>query len=213
MTFADRRHLRPVSTASLRSWLAVAVVVGLGLAASGCAQSLSEFARNGDGTAASSYPASTAPTTLAPGDPGSVATRPAVMVDERTVAVTQSPARSAPTSAPMAIAPMASTPAPAATTPPAAEVATAAPLSDRATAVPRSDRAIAPSALNLNQVPAQPKSKLLTPDEKAKVIAELEALAKKQSAELDADKNAACAASDDLNPAQRVASATGAGGC
>ncbi len=188
MKFTEWRTSRPASTASVRRWLAVAAVLGLGLAASGCAQSMSEFARDADGTASSAYPASAQPTTLAPGNPGTVASRPAVMVEERTVAA--SPAPAARTTAPMAIAP------------PAAETASVAPPSE----------GIAPSVANLNRVPEQPKGKLLTPTEKAKVIAELEALAKKQGAALDKSRKAACA-SDDLNPAQRVASATGDGGC
>ncbi len=62
-------------------------------------------------------------------------------------------------------------------------------------------------------MPEQPKSKLLTPTEKAKVIAELEALAKKQSATLGKTKKSTACAADKVDPAQRVASATGDGGC
>ena len=164
-------------------------IVGLGFAATGCAQSMSEFARTGD--SASAYPASGAPVALTPSDPqvASVA-RPAVLVDETTVPA-KPRSQSTRSSAPMEIAPR------------AAEVASAE----------EPDTAIAPAAVNLNQVPAQPKSKLLTPDEKAKVIAELEALAKKQSATLGKAKKSTACAADNLDPKQRLASATGDGGC
>ena len=128
---------------------------------------------------------------LAPADPQAVATvsRPAVLVDETTVPMP--PRNSARTTAPMEIVPS------------AAETAT----------VVEPDTGIAPSAVNLNQVPEQPKSKLLTPDEKAKVIAELEALAKKQSATLGRAKKSTACAAEPVDPAARVASATGDGGC
>ncbi len=162
--------------------MAAIAVVGLGLAASACTQSMSDFN--------TAFPAATTPVALSPDDPQTTAsvTRPAVLVDETTVPMP--PRGTVQTTAPMEIAP------------PAAEVATAA----------QPDQGIAPAAVNLNQVPAQPKTKLLTPDEKAKVIAELEALAKKQSAALDRSKSTKCA-TDSLDPAQRVASATGDGGC
>ena len=150
---------------------------------------MSEFARGGDGATATTYPTSSGPVILEPGDPQTVASvaRPAVLVDETTVPVSRSP--TARTTAPMAIAP------------PAAQVAEAE----------QPDTGIEPAAVNLNRVPEQPKSKLLTPAEKAKVIAQLEALAKKQSATLD-KKSKDCSAQN-LDPAQRVASATGDGGC
>ena len=148
---------------------------------------MSEFAR-GDGTTASAYPTSGTPDILAPGDPQTVSAvvRPAVLVDETTVPASAATAR---TTAPMAIAP------------PAGRVAEAE----------QPDLAIEPAAVNLNRVPEQPKSKLLTPAEKAKVIAQLEALAKKQSASLG--KNSKDCSAQNLDPAQRVASATGDGGC
>ncbi len=190
MKFVDWRFRHPASLASSRGWLLVAAVIGLGLAASGCAQSLSEFARNdaSAGTTATAYPA--------PGDPQTMASmaRPAVLVDETTEPVPT--ARSARTTAPMAIVPatadLASTAQPAAAAP---------------------DRAIAAAAVNLNQLPTQPRSKLLTPEEKAQVIAELEALAKKQSATLGKGKKSSDCAADSLDPAARLASATGDGGC
>jgi hypothetical protein len=189
MKFVDWRSRHPASLASSRRWLVVAAVIGLGLAASGCAQSMSEFARNdaSAGTVATAYPSAGAATSLAPGDPQTVASmaRPAVLVDETT-----EPAPAARTVAPMAIVPA------------TANLASAA----------QPDQGIAPAAVNLNQVPEQPNSKLLTPAEKAKVIAELEALAKKQSATLGKKKSADCTA-DNLDPAQRLASATGDGGC
>ena len=184
----DWRHRDPPPYAFLRRLVTAAAIVGLGLAAAGCAQSMSEFARDGDGTVASAYPASSGPATLTPGDPQTVAVaRPAVLVEEMTVPASQSP--TARTTAPMAIAPA------------AAQVAEAEQPNLR----------IEPAAVNLNRVPEEPKSKLLTPAEKAKVIAQLEALAKKQSATLG-EKSKDCAAQD-LDPARRLASATGDGGC
>jgi len=185
MNYPDGRRRHLVSRVPLRRAAAAFAVVGLALAASGCAQSMSEFAQTGT-------VASTKPVSLDPTDPQAVAsvTRPAVLVDEKTVPI--APRQTARTTAPMEIAP------------PAAEVAKAE----------QPDAGIAPAAINLNDVPEQPKSKLLTPAQKAKVIAELEALAKKQSAQLDrAKKSTACAADKKVDPAARLASATGDGGC
>ncbi len=116
---------------------------------------MSEFARTGT-------TASNEPVALTPGDPQGVAgvARPAVLVEETTVPASSS--RAVRASAPMAIAP------------PQGQIAEAE----------ATDQAIEPAAVNLNEVPAQPKSKLLSPAEKARVIAELEALAKRQSAAL-----------------------------
>jgi hypothetical protein len=58
---------------------------------------------------------------------------------------------------------------------------------------------------NMNVVPEQPKGKLLTPEEKAKVIAELEALAKAQNAK----KPANCT----RESAGRLKGATAGAGC
>jgi hypothetical protein len=190
MKFVDWRFRHPASLASSRGWSIVAAVISLGLAASGCAQSMSEFARSdaSAATTATAYPSADDPKTVA-----SMA-RPAVLVDETTEPVPT--ARSAQTTAPMAIVPatadLASTEQPAAAEP---------------------DRANAAAAVNLNQLPAQPSSKLLTPEEKARVIAELEALAKKQSATLGRTKKSADCAADSIDPAARLASATGDGGC
>ena len=136
--------------------------------------------------ARSTSPSTTATAYPSPGDPQAAGlARPAVLTDETTI-----PAGTARTKAPMAIAP------------PATHVTSA-----------EQPDAIAPAATNLNQVPAQPNSKLLTPEQKAKVIAELEALAKKQSTALGKSEKSAACAQDNLDPAHRVASATGDGGC
>jgi hypothetical protein len=76
-----------------------AAIAALGLAASGCAQSMSEFARNADQKAApAAYPA--------PGDPQTMpAARPAVLVDEATVPVSRQSPQTTRTSAPMKISP------------------------------------------------------------------------------------------------------------
>lgn len=184
MTSPDGRLRRPLARLLSHRLTAVAAIVGLGLAASGCAQSIGGFADIGP-------QASTKPVALSPSDPQTVAgiARPAVMVDESTVPIP--PKGTVRTTAPMEIAP------------PAAEIAKAEPA----------DQGIAPAAVNLNEVPEQPKTKLLTPAEKAKVIAELEALAKKQSAQLSRSKKSTACAADKVNPAERVASATGDGGC
>lgn len=52
---------------------------------------------------------------------------------------------------------------------------------------------------NLNQAPAQPKSKVLSPEEKQKVIAELEALAKSQGEVLARERAKARAQCDGLS--------------
>ncbi len=156
MNSAVWRHASPPPATFLRRLAAAAAIIGLGLAASGCAQSMSEFARNAD---------TPSPVALTPGDAQTAGVaRPAILVDERTV-----PAEAPRTTAPMAIAP-------------------AARATPEVAAVDPSDPGIAPAATNLNRIPEQPKAKLLTADEKAKVIAELEAMAKKQSAQLDKDK-------------------------
>ena len=183
MNSPDGRRRRPAPRVPFRRLTAAAAIIGLGLAAAGCAQSIGGFADLGP-------EASARPVALAPAEPQAMATvaRPAVLVNETTV---PTPQRSTRATAPMEIVP------------PKAEVATAV----------EPDTGIAPSAVNLNQVPEQPKSKLLSPAEKAKVIAELEALAKKQSATLDKGKKSKACSAQDLDPAQRVASATGDGGC
>jgi hypothetical protein len=62
------------------------------------------------------------------------------------------------------------------------------------------DAAVPPTGYpNLNSVPQQPGGKLLTPEEKAKVIAELEGLAQKQAVALTKERAAAAAACDNLS--------------
>jgi hypothetical protein len=71
---------------------------------------------------------------------------------------------------------------------------------------------------NLNQIPAEPKSQLLSPDQKAKVISELEALAKSQEAAVDKvrkDAASACEAAvkNALNPEAKLKSEAAGQGC
>ncbi len=61
--------------------------------------------------------------------------------------------------------------------------------------------------------PSASGNKLLTPEEKAKVIAELEALAKAQGAGLAKARNSADCSKEKLKPADRLASANGDGEC
>jgi hypothetical protein len=71
---------------------------------------------------------------------------------------------------------------------------------------------------NINQVPAGPKSKLLTPDQKAKVIADLEALAKSQEAAVEKSRKQSATQCDDavknaLNPEAKLKSEAAGQGC
>ena len=71
---------------------------------------------------------------------------------------------------------------------------------------------------NLNQVPTDQKAKLLTPEEKAKVIAELEALAKGQEAAVDKTRKAAAtkcgaAVQKTLDPEAKLKSEVAGQGC
>jgi hypothetical protein len=71
---------------------------------------------------------------------------------------------------------------------------------------------------NINAVPLPPKSKLLTPEEKAKVIAELEALAKGQEAAMDKTRKAAATKCDaavqkTLDPEAKLKSEVAGQGC
>jgi hypothetical protein len=71
---------------------------------------------------------------------------------------------------------------------------------------------------NLNQVPTDQKAKLLTPEEKAKVIADLESLAKSQEAAIEKARKADSAKCDDavqksLNPEAKLKSAAAGQGC
>lgn len=90
-------------------------------------------------------------------------------------------------------------------------------------ATPPASGASAPAATaggfpNLNQVPADQKSKLLTPEEKAKVIADLEALAKSQEAAIEKARKADSTQCDDavqksLDPEAKLKSAATGQGC
>jgi hypothetical protein len=66
---------------------------------------------------------------------------------------------------------------------------------------------------NINQVPQQPKGKLLTPEEKAKVIAELEALAKAQNAGAAKSQKSTKCATETVKPADRLKGETAGGEC
>jgi hypothetical protein len=71
---------------------------------------------------------------------------------------------------------------------------------------------------NINAVPLPPKSKLLTPEEKANVIAELEALAKGQEAAVDKTRKAAAtkcgaAVQKALDPEAKLKSEVAGQGC
>lgn len=71
---------------------------------------------------------------------------------------------------------------------------------------------------NLNQVPEGPKSKLLTPEEKAKVMADLEALAKSQEAAVEKSRKATAAECGDavknaLDPEAKLKAAAAGQGC
>ena len=71
---------------------------------------------------------------------------------------------------------------------------------------------------NINAVPLPPKSKLLTPEEKARVIAELEALAKGQEAAVDKTRKAAATKCDAavqkaLDPEAKLKSEVAGQGC
>ena len=71
---------------------------------------------------------------------------------------------------------------------------------------------------NLGAAPHEPKSKLLTPEEKAKVIADLEALAKSQEAAVEKSRKAAAAAcgssvKNALDPEAKLKSEAAGQGC
>jgi hypothetical protein len=164
--------------------LAVVATIGCGLVAAGCTQSRGDFAQFPS-------PAATAAVTANPA--GAPMTLAPAAHDPATVASV----------APAVMVQEANVPAPAA----GARRATVSPLE------PQRPPAVATGFPNINQVPEQPKTKLLTPEEKAKVIAELEALAKSQGAALSKARKSADCADQNLKPAQRVASATGDGEC
>ena len=71
---------------------------------------------------------------------------------------------------------------------------------------------------NFNQVPEGPKSKLLTPEQKAKVIADLEALAKSQEAAVEQTRKQSASKCDEavrnaLNPEAKLKSEAAGQGC
>ena len=132
-------------------------VIGLGLAASGCAQSMSEFAQTPP------------PATMTPAVYSDVGPLPQV----------------------------GGAPATVASVPPAASGAPIALVPQTHTAARTADADLPPlppppsGNTDLKRPPQQPDGKLLTPDEKARVIAELEALAKSQTARQGKAKKAA----------------------
>jgi len=71
---------------------------------------------------------------------------------------------------------------------------------------------------NINQVPQEPKSKLLSPEDKAKVIADLEALARSQEAAVERSRKQASSKCDQavqksLNPEAKLKSEVAGQGC
>ncbi|CAN5207768.1 hypothetical protein BH10PSE9_BH10PSE9_17360 [soil metagenome] len=66
---------------------------------------------------------------------------------------------------------------------------------------------------NMNVVPDQPKGKLLTTEEKAKIIAELEALARRQGAAVPKAKKPANCATENAKPADRIKGETAGAEC
>ena len=119
---------------------------------------------------------------------GGATTQPAVLTEETTVPASRNGADA---TAPMAFSPRV----------------------PQATSAEQPDTGIAASANNLNRVPEQPNSKLLSPAERAKVIAELEALAKKQSTELGQDQKSTDCTTKKVDPAQPGTGATANAGC
>jgi hypothetical protein len=75
------------------------------------------------------------------------------------------------------------------------------PAVEKTPAVAAAETVVPPTGAypNFNTLPAQPNGKLLTPEEKAKVIAELEALAKSQGDALAKERATAAAACDNLS--------------
>ena len=87
----------------------------------------------------------------------------------------------------------------------------------RAAAAPATG-ATAGSYPNINQVPQEPKSNLLSPEEKAKVIADLEALARSQEAAVEKSRKQASGKCDQavqksLNPEAKLKSEATGQGC
>jgi hypothetical protein len=74
------------------------------------------------------------------------------------------------------------------------------PAAEKSPAAMAAETVIPPTGYpNFNVLPNQPKGKLLTPEEKAKVIAELEGLAKSQAVALTKERAAAAAQCDNLS--------------
>ena len=176
-----------VSIRSTLSACAVTITVGACLALGGCAQSMSEFAQAAAPGSSQSGPLMLEPQTASAGPTiGNGVARPAVLVEETTVPAPKKTATNG--SAP----PL----------PPADATATAYSAAPATDAYP-----------NINLVPDQPKGKLLSPEEKARVIAELEALAKGQVAGAAKNKNSAKCATENVKPADRLKGETGSGEC
>jgi hypothetical protein len=74
------------------------------------------------------------------------------------------------------------------------------PAIEKTPAAAAADAVVPPTTYpNLNALPGQPKGKLLSPEEKAKVIAELESLARSQGVALAKERATAAAACDNLS--------------
>jgi len=153
------------STSGRRGLVATACIGGLAFALSGCAYSMSEFAA----------PQSTgAPVALV--DP---APDPA---PDTSIATGSTAPAAAPVAKPAPAVLVQQVPASASAPSPTPPTTMAADL-DRPYAAGSASTVATDAYPNLNEVPVRPKDdKLLTPEEKAKVVAELEALAKAQGA-------------------------------
>ncbi len=165
---------------SVRRSLAIALVLGVAVATSGCAYTMGDFSRS---STAAATPASD--TTMT----GALPVKPATYVVDTT---------DKPYTAPATVTSQ--------RPPPSGASASAS--------VPA-----APGAFpNVNQVPEGPKSKLLTPEEKAKVMADLEALAKSQEAAVEKSRKASASAcgnsvKNSLDPESRLKSEAAGQGC
>jgi hypothetical protein len=136
---------------------AAVFVVGLGLALSGCAYSMSEFAQS------SPVEAPAAPVVLSDAVP-TPSVAPTLTVAPTALAEEEAP--------------------------PLPRTAPAQPSDDTASVAPQ---VAAVGYPNINAVPPKSKGKLLTPEEKAKVIADLEALARTQGKETEKVRQAQAA--------------------
>jgi len=95
---------------------------------------------------------------------------------------------------------------------------TDAPAVPRGAAAAPATGATAGAYPNINQVPQEPKSNLLSPEEKAKVIADLEALARSQEAAVEKSRRQAAAKCDQtvqksLNPEAKLKGEAAGQGC